>query len=94
MSRQPPQLRHWCFTIGGEEAQTVNSIKDLWDQEVMNFIIGQLEYTNNDDDDDEDNFHWQGYVQFHKSLRFTQVKKYLKSFTAHVEEAKGSLKKI
>nr|AQU11753.1 replication protein [Cruciviridae sp.] len=55
----------------------------------MNFIIGQLEYTQNEDE--QDNFHWQGYVQFHKSLRFTQVKKYLKSYTAHVEQANGTL---
>jgi len=89
MAKRPAQLRHWCFTIGGEEAMTINGLEDLWDSTCMNFLCGQLEYTQNEDE--EDNFHWQGYVQFHKSLRFTQVKKYLKSFTAHVEEARGTL---
>lgn len=89
MTKRPQQLRHWTFTIGGEEAQTISGMDDLWDPTTMNFIIGQLEYTQNEDE--QDNFHWQGYVQFHKSLRFTQVKKYLKSYTAHVEQANGTL---
>lgn len=70
------RARNWCFTVNNPSAAEVPAHPD------ERYIIWQLEKGESGTE------HWQGYVEFRKALRLTQLKTWLP--TAHFEVRKGS----
>lgn len=78
------QHKRWCFTTWYDNEPT-------WDPGIMQYITCQKEKTPK-----TNKYHWQGYIEFKKTIRMSRVKFYLGGFehdggnSIHLEVAKGT----
>ena len=78
------QSKHWCFTCNNPSS----SLKLLFDAETVAYAVWQYEKG------ESGTPHFQGYLQAHKVIRLTGVRKILEKAgyaNAHVEVKKGSV---
>lgn len=73
------QVQHWCFTW--HETNTMPT----WNPDRMRYMIYQAEMA-----PDTGKLHFQGYVEFHRSMKMGMVKKAIGSKTVHLEPRQGS----
>lgn len=79
---QPPQARHWCFTLHGDvDHPPSTEVKD--EKKLIRYMVYQPEIC-----PESKRFHWQGYVEFSKPVRLTALKKM--NATAHWEKRRGT----
>ena len=78
------QSKHWCFTCNNPSS----SLKLLFDAETVAYAVWQYEKG------ESGTPHFQGYLQAHKVIRLTGVRKILEKAgyaNAHVEAKKGTV---
>ncbi len=79
---QGPRAKNWMLTIWFDKLESKES-KELefhYDPETMQYICGQIEYS-----ESNDRKHWQVYVQFKKQVFASDIKKIWPPTTAHHE---------
>lgn len=83
-----PQRRHWCWTLwltddaSPEEAEAI--AKQIHSFRGIRYSVCQAERS-----DDLMRIHLQGYTEFSRSFRMSEVKKHLKQPTLHLEIREG-----
>jgi len=79
MAAADPRCKHMCFTWNntGETAPQ-------WNEAKMSYLVYQLERGENG------TLHWQGYVEFKRSTRFTTAKNLLGGQGIHFEQRRGT----
>ncbi len=77
---QGPRAMNWMLTIWFDqmESKTEEKLESHWDPETMQYLCGQIEYS-----EENDRKHWQVYVQFKKQLFATGIRKIWPSKKAH-----------
>ncbi len=84
-----PQRRHWVWTLWltddatDQEAEVIH--RDMCNNATVRYSVCQLERS-----EDLTKVHLQGYTEFRKSLRMSEVKGKLGQKTLHLEPRKGS----
>lgn len=86
-----PQRRHWCWTLwltddaSEEEAEVIARQMTSSCSAIVRYSVCQLERS-----EDLTKCHLQGYTEFRKSLRMSEVKRHFQQKTIHLEPRLGS----
>ncbi len=78
-----PQAKNWMLTIWFNmmDSDEEKELEFHWNPETMNYLCGQIEYSEADD-----RKHWQVYVQFKQQIFASALKKIWPSKKAHHEK--------
>lgn len=82
------QKRHWCFTLWFTDIPSIQGAEQIcrrmFASKDLRYGIAQVEST------DGEKAHLQGYLEFSKSVRMSEVKKRTAQPTLHLEYREGS----